>query len=82
MPLQNRFGRGDLVQYSRLGIMRQQRSMVPKTEDTRGKYYGPAGRDAAGRIYAWVDWFVSEPFERTIRQRVREDYLESLGVSR
>lgn len=79
MPLQNRFGRGDLVQYSRLGIMRQQRSMVPKTEDTRGKYYGPAGRDASGHLYAWVDWYVGYG---VMRQRVREDYLESLGVSR
>lgn len=72
------FEKGQLVQMTRLGLKRQKKSAVPKTESTVGKYYGPA---KLGR-YVYIDWFASEPWDHMHRQVIRIDYIEPLGTPR
>lgn len=73
-----KFMKGDLVQCTRMYLMRQRATGPRKTEETKGLYYGRA--NTKGGVY--VDWFVSEPFERLQRQVVQEDYIEPLGTPR
>lgn len=85
-PRLGNFKRGDLVQVSMLGIKRQRASTHPKTVDTKGIYYGPARvksllRDRT-RVEVYVDWFVSEPWDRLHRSAIDIDYLEPLGTPR
>jgi hypothetical protein len=77
-PRFDRFTKGDLVQVSTQYLKRQRKSSFRKTETSRAIYYGPA--TASGMAY--IDWFVSEPWDHLKRDRVHIKYLQPLGTPR
>lgn len=77
------FKKGDLVQYTRLGISRQRPSNHPKTEQSKGLFMRHEGWMYAEPKHkkALVRWYADNP-QGYVEQLVRLDYLEPLGTPR
>jgi hypothetical protein len=85
MPLPNyAFKKGDLVQYTRLGLSRSRPSNHPKTEQSKGIFVRHEGWMYVEPKHkkALVKWYSDVSPTGFVEQLVRLDYLEPLGTPR